>query len=303
MPKAKAKQTKKTVPQSQPQAESRPAQVFSNKPTLLERLVPVLTVLSIGLAFMVGVLWQKVSNLENGGLAAGGGQQAVPKISMDQVKELFKGDFIKFGDGSKKLLLVEIADPSCPYCHAAAGTDPELNKVMGPQFTLTEDGGTYVAPVKEMKKLVDSGKADYMYIYYPGHGSGEMAMKSLYCAQEQGKFWPAHDLLMSNAGYKIQNGTDENNKPFTGIVVGNDKAKSGDMANFLGGVLDKNLLKSCLDSGKYDARLASDMAKGQELAQYFGQGFGTPAFFVNTTPFGGAYNWNDMKSAADEALQ
>ena len=34
---------------------------------LLEKLVPVLLVASIGLAFAVGVLWQKVSQLEGGG--------------------------------------------------------------------------------------------------------------------------------------------------------------------------------------------------------------------------------------------
>lgn len=273
----------------------------TNKPSIIERLVPVLLVLSIGLAFMVGVLWQKVSNIEKTGVTAGGTAD-VPTIAMDELKELFNKDFIKFGDASRKLLFVEIADPSCPFCHAAAGADPELNKAMGAQFTLVSDGGAYVAPVKEMKKLVDSGKASYAYIFYPGHGTGEMAMKAMYCAHEQGKFWEVHDLVMSQAGYRIQNGIDENQKPVTTVIVGNEKEKSGDMANFLAEAIDKDFMKSCLDSGKYDDRLAADTAAGQELSKYFGQNFGTPAFFINTKTFGGAYNWNDMKSTADAAL-
>ena len=39
----------------------------SSRPSIMERVIPVLLVLSIGLAFMVGVLWQKVSSLEKGG--------------------------------------------------------------------------------------------------------------------------------------------------------------------------------------------------------------------------------------------
>ncbi len=273
---------------------------------ILEKIVPVLLVLSIGLAFMVGVLWQKVSNLEKGGVAAGTGaqaQQQAPTADIATIKGLFNKDVIKFGDASKKVLFVEIADPSCPYCHAASGDDPELNKAMGAQFTLTSEGGKYTAPVKEMKKLVDSGQAAYTYIYYPGHGSGEMAMKAFYCANEKGKFWEVHDLLMSQAGYRIQNGYDENQKPVTTPVVGNDKSKSGVMANFLSKAIDPGFMKSCLDSGKYDATIGTDTVLGQDLSKYFGQYFGTPAFFVNTTAYGGAYNWTDMKSTVDTALK
>jgi len=37
-----------------------------DKGGLLEKLVPILLVASIGLAFAVGMLWQKVQNLEGG---------------------------------------------------------------------------------------------------------------------------------------------------------------------------------------------------------------------------------------------
>ncbi len=265
--------------------------IASSKTSIIEKLVPVLVVLSIGLAFMVGVLWQKVSTLEKGGTAgtttAAGTQPAQPaatNVSLDTIKGLFGKDVIKFGDASRKVLFVEISDPSCPYCHIAGGLDSPLNTG---QFKLVKDGGTYIAPVPEMRKLVDQGQASFTLIYYPGHGNGEMGMKSLYCANEKGAFWQAHDLIMSDAGYNLQNTT-----------VQNDKTKSQVVADFLKNVVDPTFMKSCLDSGKYDAQLSSDQALATSLGVQ-----GTPGFFVNATSFPGAYNWTDMKSVVDAALK
>lgn len=268
------------------------------KKTIAEKMFPFLVVLLIMMSFALGALWTKVGYLEKSlaaapttptTTAANAQQQAPaqPQISLDTIKGLFSKDLIKFGDANKKVLLVEIADPSCPYCHAAAGLNKELSSQMGAQFKLVADGGTYVAPVAEMKKLVDAGKAGFVYIYTPGHGSGEMATKAMYCAYDQGKFWQAHDLLMTQAGYDLQNTT-----------VKNDKTKSGDVVNFLASVVNASALKTCIDSGKYDARLTSDTALAGSLGVS-----GTPGFFVNTTNFAGAYNWTDMKSVADAALK
>jgi protein-disulfide isomerase len=254
-------------------------------------LIPGLVVVAIGLAFFSGTLWQKVKNLEKGtttGTTTGTtGTQQQPTVSLDTIKDLFSKDLIKFGDAKSKVLFVEMADPSCPYCHAAGGQNHAIYKSLGATFQLIADGGTYVAPTTEMEKLVESGQASYIYIYYPGHGNGEMGMKALYCANEKGKFWDAHKLIMSDAGYTLVNTT-----------VQNDKTKSQVVADFLKGAVDASFMKSCLDSGKYDARLASD----QELATTLGIQ-GTPSFYVNATNFPGAYSYTDMKSAVDAALK
>ena len=209
-------------------------------------------------------------------------QPQAPKVTIDNIKALFANSKnLVFGDKNSKNLLVEVADPSCPYCHVAAGEDPELNKQIGSQFTLVADGGTYIAPVPEMKKLVDSGKAAFVYIYTPGHGNGEMGTKALYCANEQGKFWQVHDKLMSNDGYNLMN-----------TQVKNDKSKSGEVATFLASASDPTQMKNCLDSGKYDAKLQEDTQTASKLGVN-----GTPGFFINTTNFAGAYSWKDMQSA------
>src|SRR3972149_10953036 len=204
-----------------------------------------------------------------------------PTVTLDQVKSAFSKSAVKFGDLNSKLIIIEVADPSCPYCAAAAGQNPELNKQIGPQFKLVADGGTYVAPVPELQKLMNEGKAAFAWIYTSGHGNGEMGTKALYCAFEKGKFWEVHDLLMTSKGYDLLNNT-----------VKNDKAKSGEIADFLKEVFDPATMKECLNSGKYDNRLSTDTS----LASSIGIS-GTPGFYLNTTPFKGAYNYTDMESA------
>jgi len=216
--------------------------------------------------------------------------KAQPTVSLNTIKDLFSKDLIKFGDENRKVIFVEISDPSCPYCHVAAGLNPELNRQIDPTnntFKLVSDGGKYLAPVPEMKKLVDSGKASFVWIYSPGHGNGEMGTKALYCANEKGKFWEVSNLLMNSKGYDLLNNT-----------IKNDKTKSGDLAAYLKSAVDSTFLKECLDSGKYDARLAEDTQLATTL------GFqGTPDFFVNDKNFPGAYNYTDIKSTVDTALK
>jgi protein-disulfide isomerase len=264
-------------------------------------IVSILVIALIVAAYFIGNLTAKVQYLQKGAPAAAGGTTpavaGATSISLAQIKDIFKKDVIKFGNANSKLLLVEVSDPSCPYCHIAAGKDPELNS-QSAQFKMLADGGTYIPPVPEFKKLVDGGKAAFAYIYSPGHGNGEMAVKAMYCAFEKGKFWEVHDLLMSEKGYEIQNGTDPTGQASTGPVVKNDKTKSGDLATFLASAIDASFMKSCLDSGKYDARLGTNT----QLASGLGVQ-GTPGFFVNEKNFAGAYSFKDMQSAVDAALK
>jgi protein-disulfide isomerase len=270
-------------------------------PSLKGNTNTILFILLIVCAFLIGSLWTKVTYLEktagktatnkaentNIDQAQQQQQPAQIKVNINQIKDLFKKDLIKFGDADRKILFVEIADPSCPFCQAAAGKNPELNKQMGENFILKSDGGPYIAPVEEMRKLVDEGKASFVYIYQNGHGAGEMATKAMYCAYDQGKFWQAHDKLMTNDGYNLINND-----------VKNDKTNAGKLADFLAESLDSTSLKSCLESGKYDEVLKTDI----QIASSLGVN-GTPGFFINETNFAGAYNWTDMQATVDSILE
>lgn len=238
-------------------------------------------------AYFLGVYKTKTEYLEKGvpnQVAQGTGDTNQPgtptTVDLEKIKEKFDGRHITFGDKNAKTIIAEISDPSCPYCHIAGGLHPELNNT-STQFKMVADGGTYVAPVPEIRKLVDSGKASFIFLYAPGHGSGEVGTQAMYCAYEQGKFWEAHDKLMTKAGYNLLND-----------VVKNDLTQSAKIVSLIGNVLDARKLQSCLDSKKYAGQPAEDMAFVQSL------GFGaTPTFFVNDKVVEGAQPWSSLEAA------
>jgi protein-disulfide isomerase len=202
-----------------------------------------------------------------------------------------KTNVLKFGSKDAKVHFVEFSDPSCPYCHIAGGHNPELAKQLPdndkdgiPDFQYVSDGGKYLPPVPEMEKLVNEGKASFMYIFTVGHGAGEMAAQALYCANDSGNFWAVHNKLMTNDGYTFMNN-------------GKGNTDTTEMAKFLASETDQSKMQSCLDSKKYAQTLQDDIATATE----FGVS-GTPGFFVNTTSFAGAYGFTDMQSAVDAAL-
>lgn len=214
-------------------------------------------------------------------------QPAEPTVTLDQVKALFTKDHVTFGDVNKKVLFVEISDPSCPYCQVAAGKNPSLNAQISPKFKLISDGGTYVAPVVEMKKLIDQGKAGYVWIYFPGHGNGELGSEALYCAFDEGKFWQVHDKLMTAEGYDLMNNQ-----------IKNDRTKLSVLATFLKSTISSQKFSDCLNNNKYQARLQQDTNVGIGLGVQ-----GTPMFVVNSALFPGAYSYKDMELTVSNLLK
>ena len=274
-----------------------PPSSYSSYPVQQNQQSPITFILLIVVVVLLGFtlyLSSQISGLKKSieaGAQAGGTQQqqqqpAAVKVSMNQIKKFFANGFIHFGDANKKVLIVEVNDPSCPYCHIAAGQDPELAAQSG-NFKYITDGGTYTPPVTEMRKLVESGQASYAMIYGTGHGNGKLASEALYCANEKGKFWEAHDKLMSNAGYTLLNDQ-----------VQNDRSKSSQLVDFLSDVVDSNFLSGCLSSAKYEKSLSRD----ENLARQIGFQ-GTPHFVVNTTQFGGAQDFKKISPAIQAALK
>src|SRR3989339_143529 len=259
---------------------------YTQKIDSLAKNIQTLTYLTIMLIIAVGILFVKDyvnAPVRQEAVKAADAQpdtDTTTQVTAKQIKALFTKDQIYFGNKNSQNLIVMVSDPSCPYCQIAAGENPELNKEAGAQFLLEQDGGTYIAPLPKMRALVEEGKAALVWIYQNGHNNGEMATKALYCAYEQSKFWEAHDLLMSGAGYDLINN-----------VVQNDQSKAGDLVSFLAEVVNSDKLQACLESGKYDAKITQDMALSASLGVS-----GTPGFFVNTTNFAGAYSWAEMES-------
>jgi protein-disulfide isomerase len=250
----------------------------------------VLVAAMIGyMAYKVQTLETKLKETETKAAAAaanpgGAAQPTLPPVDMSKVKGLFRPENIAFGDANRKILFVEFADPSCQFCHIAAGKNEEFTS--SGQFQTVEKGGSYVPPVPEIRKLVEAGKASYVLVYASGRGNGELAAAALYCADERGDFWAVHDLLYTSKGYELINNE-----------VKNDKTKAAKLASFLASVTNKSAMQQCLSSGKYERKLAQDM----QLAQAMGYG-GTPTYFVNDQRFPGAYSFTEMEEAIRKLL-
>lgn len=249
----------------------------------------ILVILLIIASFFIGSLITKIKYLEKSGQPTpitDGAQPTVAPIDLETIKSIFSKNVIKFGDTNRKVLFVEVADPSCPFCAIAAGQNSELNKQVDSRFTLVKDGGTYVAPVPAMRKLVEEGVASFAYIYFPGHGNGEMGTKAIYCAFEAGKYWEVHDKLMTQEGYTLLNDK-----------IKNDKSKSADLAQFLKSQMDPRAMKTCLDKSEGDTHLSEDISLARSLGVS-----GTPGFFVNENRFPGAYNYTEMETTVNKIL-
>lgn len=259
------------------------------KQALTQYLMVILLVVG---AYFLGVYKTKTEFLEKTQAQAAqpapqvAGAQANPTtVDFEKIKGMFDGKHITFGKPDAKLVITEVSDPSCPFCHIAGGLHPELNNGSA-QFKMKADGGTYEPPVPEIKKLIDAGKASFVFIYAPGHGNGEVGTQAMYCAYEQGKFWQAHDKLMTKAGYDLLNN-----------VVKNDLTQASKVVSLIGNVLNTKELQSCLDSKKYANQPADDTTFVQAL------GFGaTPTFFVNSTVVEGAQSWTAFKPTVDPLL-
>lgn len=233
----------------------------------------------------------QVSKIQVSGTGTDTTQQAQQQVtvSLEDIKALWdNANVVRMGNKDAKLIFTEVSDPSCPYCELASGNNPEFNKtVANGVFKLVADGGTYVSPVQEIKKMVQEGKASYVWMYSTGHGNGYLAAEVLYCANDQGKFWEAHDALTNKTGYDMVENT-----------VKNDRTQSSKLVELMASGIDKSAMQKCVDDKKYETTVQN----AQQLAGTLGVQ-GTPGFFVNNKNFAGAYSFTDMKADVDAALQ
>ncbi len=172
------------------------------------------------------------------------------------------------GEKNAKVTLVEFTDYQCPFCSRHF------------RDTMPQIDNDYVK----------TGKIRYVLREFPLEAIHPLAFKAAEaanCAGDQGKYWEMHDRLFGN-----QNALAAEQLPRHAQAVGSDAAK----------------FKSCLESGKYAAKVRKDMADAQKAGVT-----GTPTFFIGLTdPMGseikavrkivGAQNYAAFKAAIDTLL-
>lgn len=248
------------------------------KSDTFEKLVPVLVFLSVLLAFAVGILWQKVSNLEGGTVVkptsqapSGEGVNNQPpptkptqgKLSKDQAKKvqkITKEDHVK-GSRNAKVFLIEYSDFECLFCARFHSTAQQV----------LDEHGNDVA---------------WVYRHFPLdqlHPNARPAAEASECVAEiggEGAFWKFADALFK------------------------DQSKVGDYVAVAESVgINKASLQSCIDSGKYKDRVEAVYQGG------IGAGVtGTPGNIVINQKgeawlIPGALPFEQIKTTIDEALQ
>lgn len=142
------------------------------------------------------------------------------------------GDAPSIGATQAKVTVVEFADYQCPYCAQAK-------------------------PVLEQLRKMYPNDLRLVFRDFPlsQHKDAQGASEAAFCAHEQGKFWPYHDLLFQN----IRNLGSEDLRRYARDTKLN-------MTNF----------ESCLKSERPKAAVAQHEKAGRDYGVQ-----GTPAIFIN----------------------
>lgn len=171
-----------------------------------------------------------------------------------------KDDHVR-GDFNAPLTVVEFSDLECPFCKRFHPTMQQL--------------------MSEYK-----GKARWVYKHFPLdslHPKADKEAEASECAWEQKEndgFWAYVD--------KVFEITPSNNQL--------DPAELPKIAEQVG--LNKSKFETCLNSGKYAAKVEQDYQEG--LAKGV---TGTPGNFVNGLPLPGAVPYETLKAAVDSQLK
>lgn len=244
------------------------------KGNILERLVPILLIASVGLAFVVGVLWQKVSSLESGEVGSAnaevtptvaGAQPQRPasgKLSEEQagkVPGVTDEDHIR-GSRDAKVLLIEYSDFECPFCTKFHETAQQVVNEYG-------------------------GQVAWIYRHFPLdqlHKNARPAAEASECAAELGgeeAFWAFTDAI-----YK-------------------DQSRASDLSSVASSTgLNLNAFQSCLESGRYADKVENQYQGGLAVGVR-----GTPGNVILNEKgeawlIPGALPLESLKEAIDEAL-
>jgi protein-disulfide isomerase len=235
------------------------------------KLTPFLVIASIGLAFAVGILWQKVQTIENGATSkvsgsagsAGNNQppQQPPQGSAKDVEPVTKEDHVR-GDRNARIALIEYSDFECPFCG---------------QFHPTA------------QQVIDeyAGQVMWVYRHFPLdqiHSNARPAAEASECVSEIGggdAFWKFADEIFNNQQTALED------LKATAVKIG----------------IDGSSFDSCFNAKKYAQRVEDNYQSGINTGVT-----GTPGNILLDTKTGetilipGALPYEQLKQSIDSLL-
>ncbi|MBT8252189.1 MAG: DsbA family protein [Nitrosopumilus sp.] len=249
------------------------------KKSTFTSLVVVLVILIAIASFFAG---SYVTNLDSDKLTKSYLNDAISKLELKMennvkspnqpntkpVKISIDDDPMK-GNPDAKITIIEFSDYECPFC--------------GRFYTNT-------LPLIE-ENYINTGLVNFVYRDFPIqsiHDNALPAALATECADDQGKFWPYHNMIFENKStWEKLNGTNLL-KEFEqyAIVLG----------------LSTEEFNSCLESGKHLEEVKKDLQDGRDYGVT-----GTPGFFVGNDELGyvelkGAQPFESFQKVIDRML-
>jgi protein-disulfide isomerase len=249
------------------------AETKSDKNSLQQYSTPILAVIVVGLAFAVGMLWQKVQTLEKGRVAGTETVADTPtsapqapsngRLAKDQaalLPQVNSQDHIR-GSENADAFLVEYSDYYCPYCS---------------QFHPTA------------KSVIDdyNGKVAWVYRHFPLdqlHPNARPLAEISECISDlagEEAFWRFTDAVYAQPPAD----------PQAAIALAVTQG------------VNESQLQACYDSGKFKSKVEDQYQKGLSAGVN-----GTPGNFIVSSSgdvwsIPGAVPANTLKKTIDEAL-
>ena len=166
------------------------------------------------------------------------------------------------GDSTAPVQIYEFADFECPACgQFATLTEPDIRK-----------------------GFIQTGKVSWRYFDFPlpMHKNTWDASNAAACADEQGKFWPMHDMLFANQDR------------WNGEATSSPKGEFKGYAQQLG--LDVPKWEACYDADRYRSRVASNRAEAERRHIE-----STPTFIIGGKMVPGALDYDKFVKYVDDA--
>lgn len=167
--------------------------------------------------------------------------------------EVAAGGFPSVGPKDAPITIVEFSDFQCPYCKRAEDALKVIREKYGDKVRLV-----------------------YRDYPLPMHQNAEKAAEAGLCAQEQGKFWPLHDVMFNDQS------------KLSPPELKASAAKAG---------LDSGKFNQCLDQSRYADAVHKSADAGSDLGVD-----GTPAFYINGRFLGGAQPPQAFEQIIDDEL-
>ncbi len=160
-----------------------------------------------------------------------------------------------WGPQNAPVTIIEFSDFQCPFC------------------------GRFHRDTYDQIRKNYSGKIRFVYRDFPIvqlHPYAEISAQAADCVNEQGQFWPYHDLLLSNQ----------------------DISGASDLRRFAAQLgIDMSTYDDCVRTQRYQQEVAKDLQDGTGYGVQ-----GTPTFFINGQPLVGAQPYVAFASVIDAEL-